>query len=100
MENILHLSLAYASFLLYKKMDFCARACDAARDVGPMVRGSERKNMFTSCLADSRLEQVDMIFLRWITSAQDFDFWVTAGTETIDANGVFSVAYLFVESRL
>ena len=60
MENILHLSLAYASFLLYKKMDFCARACDAARDVGPMVRGSERENMFTSCLADSRLEQVDM----------------------------------------
>ena len=86
--------------LLYKKMGFCARACEAAWDVCLIVRGSERENMFTSCLADSRLEQVDMIFLRRIASTEDFDFWVTTGTETVDANGVFSVVYFFVESRL
>lgn len=86
--------------LLYKKMFFCTRACEAARDVCPMLRGSERENMFTSCLADSRLEQVDMIFLWRIASTEDFDFWVTTDAETVDANGVFAVEYLFVESHL
>src|SRR5947209_4602998 len=38
--------------LLYKKMDFCARACEAAWAIWLMLRGSERENMFTSCLAN------------------------------------------------
>src|SRR5690242_18171922 len=68
--------------LLYKKMDFCARACEAAWAIWLMLRGSERENMFTSCLANVGLEQVDVIFLWWIPTAEDFDFGVAGGAET------------------
>ena len=81
-------------------MDFCTRACEAAWDVWFLLRGSERENMFTSCLANVGLEQVDVIFLWWIPTAEDFDFGVAGGAETVDTNGVFSVMYLLVESRL
>ena len=81
-------------------MDFCTRACEAAWDVWFLLRGSERESMFTSCLANGWLEQVNVVFLWWLPTAKNFNFWVAGTTKTVDTNGVFSMVYLFVESHL